>query len=508
MAEPFAYDSVEYPSAALPQAHPGHLYAVARMFGLEPAPADHCRTLELGCGDGTHLVAAAVALPDAEFVGVDLSAAAVERGNRVIAELGLPNVSLYAADLTAWEPPAGGFDYVVAHGLYSWLPVPVRDALLSLMSRSLRPGGVGYVSYNTYPGCYIRRMVWEILRYHTEATPDPAGQIREARQLLRFLAAGQQAGRGPGPALFAHEIDGLLNDHDPRVLYHDDLGAVNDPVYFHEFVAHAGRFGLRFVAEAEPSAMESRAFPAEVAGVLDGLGDRDPVVREQYLDFLRLRRFRQTLLATDGGSPRKTPDAAAVPGLAVSGRPKPAAEPVDLAPGIESSFAGERGASARTDLPIAKAAFLELAARWPGRLPFDELLARSAARLGRAADADDAEALTSLIAAVWMTGLVSLHGDRPRYAETVSERPVASPLARLQARSGTHVSTLLHDTKRLDDEPTRLLVQLLDGTRTREQLAAELLAAFPPDKRPDPAALREGLDRNLARLAKGALLVG
>ena len=107
MAEPFAYDVVEYPSAPLPQTHPGLLFAVARMFGMDPAPAERCRYLEVGCGDGSHLVAGATGLPDATFVGIDLSSVAIDRGNRVIAELGLSNVTLYAADLTRWEPPAG-----------------------------------------------------------------------------------------------------------------------------------------------------------------------------------------------------------------------------------------------------------------------------------------------------------------------------------------------------------------------------------------------------------------
>src|SRR5688572_19939844 len=129
MTAPFAYDTVEYPSAALAQAHPGHLHAVSRMFGVAAAPVEECRYLEVGCGDGTHSIAAGLALPGATFIGVDLSAAAIERGKRVIAELGLSNVSLYATDLTRWDPPAGGFDYVVAHGLYAWVPHVVRDGL-------------------------------------------------------------------------------------------------------------------------------------------------------------------------------------------------------------------------------------------------------------------------------------------------------------------------------------------------------------------------------------------
>jgi SAM-dependent methyltransferase len=508
MAEPFAYDTVEYPSVALPQAHPGHLHAVARMFGVAAAPVERCRFLEIGCGDGTHSIAAALALPDAAFVGIDLSSVAVERGNSVIAELGLSNVSLYAADLTTWVPPSNGFDYVVAHGLYAWVPQSVRDALLAIIARTLRPAGVGYVSYNTYPGCYIRRMVWEILRYHTRDVAEPLKKIQEARELLKFLAAGQPAKREDVTAMYSKELDHLLNEHDPRVLYHDDLGPFSEPLYFHEFAAHAGKFGLRFVAEAEPNAMESRAFPPTVAGVLDGLAERDPLVKEQYLDFLRLRRFRQTLLSVDGASPRARPDAGVVSSLAVSGKPKPATDVVELAPGVAVTFTADRGAMAKTDLPLAKAALLELAIRWPGRVAFRELVKLAANRLDRKPTEEDSRQLADFLAAVWMAELVSFHGDLPRYVDTVSERPVASPLARIQLRSGQFASTLLHVSMRFDDEPSRKMVQLLDGTRTIDEVAAAMTDAFPPDKRPDPAALRAGLERNLERMAKGGLLVG
>jgi predicted methyltransferase family protein/methyltransferase family protein/protein-lysine methyltransferase-like protein len=508
MTASFTYDVVDYPSVALPQVHPGHIHAVARMFGVAAAPVDRCRYLEIGCGDGLNLIAAAAGLPEATFVGIDLSSAAITRGQAMIAELGLANVSLYAADLTAWTPPAGGFDYVVAHGLYSWVPATVRDALLAVTAPTLRATGVGYVSYNTYPGCYMRRMAWEILRFHTNEIAEPRQKIGQARELIKFLLAGQPRDRAPVPALFTHLLDELLDNHDPSVLYHDDLSPVNDPVYFHEFAAHAKRFGLRFVAEAEMNVMETRAFPPAVAGALDGLAERDPVLKEQYIDFLRLRRFRETLLSNDGRAPRKVPDGAAIAGLAISGKPKPGAGPVDLAKGVAVSFTSEGGASVQTDLPLAKAALVELASRWPRRLSFEELLRRAAGRIGREPDPAEGGQLGGLLTDVWMSGMIALNGHIPSYVETVSERPVASPLARLLLRSGSLAATLLHEPMRFDDPPSRLLVQLLDGTRTREQLAQELLAAFPQDKQPDHDTLMAGLENNLERLARSALLVG
>ncbi len=509
MTVPFAYDVVDYPSAALPQAHPGHLFAVARMFGCPAAPPARCRMLEVGCGDGLHLIACAVGLPEATFVGLDLSAAAVARGNRLIAELGLGNVTLVAADVTAWEPPAEPFDYAVAHGLYSWVPPFVRDAVLALFARVLAASGIGYVSYNTYPGCYVRRMLWEMLKFHSAGHDEPAAKIGQAVEMAKFLLAGHQKGKEAGLAFLKAELDGVLESKNQQVLFHDDLGDVNDPVYFHEFAAHAARHGLRFVAEAEPHVMEPRAFPADVAGILHGMAATDVLVKEQYLDFLRVRRFRQTLLARDGAAPLAEPIPAALHELFVSGQPKAEGDVVDLSPGVPVTFRAARDAVARTDFPLAKAALQILADRWPARVSFAELANLSAAKIGSpAASAEDTAKLAELLTAVWMTGMIDIHGHLPAYTETVSARPTACPLARAQTHLGPTVTTRLHASMRFEDGPSRALVQLLDGTRDRQQIAEELAAVFPPDNRPDPAALLAGLDRNLARLAKSGLLVG
>ncbi|HJZ90360.1 MAG TPA: class I SAM-dependent methyltransferase [Gemmataceae bacterium] len=507
MPEPFSYDVVEYPSAPLPQMHPGHLFAVARLYGFDAAPVERCRYLEIGCGGGTHLIACAYGVPDATFVGIDLSSAAIDRGNRMIAELGLPNVTLHAADLTRWEPPDQRFDYVVSHGLYSWVPARVRDALLGLVARCLPPTGVGYVSYNVYPGCFLRRMVWEMMRHHTAGFDDPRQKTEQAIEFVNFLAAGQPAKPDPGLAAFAKELNDI-KERNTGLLYHDDLCETNEPVYFHQFAAHAGRFGLRFVAEADPMVMATRAMPPPVAHVLDGMAEQDVLDKEQYLDFLRLRRFRQTLVSTDGRAPRKEPDPAAVSVLAASGRPKADSDPVDLSPGVGVTFSTGAGAAIRTDSDIAKAALTVLTRRWPGRVWFRDLVGLAARDLRREPTPADTDTLADLMVRVWTNGLVELHGHVPRYVEVVSERPVASPLARIQARTGPLAVTMLLTPMLFDDAPSRRMLQLLDGTRTREQIAEEMESAFAPESRPDPAALRAGIDQRLERMARGGLLVG
>ncbi len=509
MTEPFAYDVVEYPSAGLPQMHPAHLFAVAHMFGCDPAPVETCRYLELGCGDGTHLIACAMGLPNATFVGVDLSAEAVGRGRKLATELGVTNVELLAADVTVWQPPAGGFDYACAHGLYSWVPTAVRDAVMAVFGAALPPHGIGYVSYNAYPGCYIRRMVWEVMRHHTANTHDPARKVREATDLLKFLLPGLPAAdREPPVEAYAHEMTHLLSQKRPAVLYHDDLSAVNEPVYFHQFAAHAGRHGLRFVAEAEAEMTSTRGFPPVITGVLEGMAAKDVLQKEQYLDFLRLRRFRQTLVAKDGRPPAARPDETRVTALAASGPTSVEGDTADLHSPAVLTFR-RSDAMVQVDLPAVKAVLLTLAERAPQRLTFDELLAAAATRLGQAGPtADDHARLCGILTEAWMVGVIALHGHIPRHLNRVSERPAACPFARARCRAGGAITTRLFKGQSFDDAPIRRLLELLDGTRTLDELVAGVADAFPPDERPDPAKLRADVDERLRLMARDGLLVG
>jgi methyltransferase-like protein len=507
MSEPFAYDTVEYPTTGLPSIHPGHLFAVARMFGCRPAPVDRCRYLEYGCGDGTHLVACAMGLPEATFVGVDLSATAIARGHQLIADLGVTNVQLVAADVTAWTPPAGEYDYAVAYGLYSWVPPVVRDAVLAGMHAALAPHGLGYLSYNTYPGSHLRQSVWEMMRHHTAHIADPVRKFREATDLLKFLLAGIPVeGRLPPVSAFCHEMAYLLTERNPAVVYHDDLSAVNDPVYFHQFVAHAGRHGLRFVAEAEHALMNTATHPPVVADVLNGMAARDVTLREQYLDFLRQRRFRQTILAKDGRPPLARPEPSAVVELSASSQLTVEGDTSDLTSAAELSIQ-RKEVVARTTDPLTKAAMLTLAEVSPKRLPFEVLLKAAVGRLGREATADDRERLCGILTESWMTGLLDLHGHVPSYVEEVSERPVACPFARNRARAGGVIGTRLFKHQTFDDALMQVFLNL-DGTRTADQLAVELAEACSPETRPEPAALRPRIDASLREMARNGLLVG
>jgi methyltransferase-like protein len=448
--------------------------------------------LELGCGDAGNLVPMAMALPGASFVGVDAAPKAIARGQGLVAALGLENVTLEARAIEELSPAAGGFDYVIAHGVYSWVPAAVRDRLLAVCRGALADAGVAYVSYNALPGGRLRQALRDMLVFHTAELTDARERVAQARALLRFLLEGAPGEHGLG-VLMRDQAERMLARSDATLL-HDELAEVNDAVYFHEFAAHAARHGLQYLAEADFFEMQIGAASEPAAQAL--LAVEDPVRREQYLDFLKARMFRQTLLCGAEVAIDRTPHPEVVERLAVSTQAQPQGEPeLDGA----QAFAGPTGSTLTTDHPLVVDALKRTASAWPAALWVRDLL-------GPQATPDDHRALCDALLRSYAANLVALHVHPPRPTTTPGEAPRATALARHQARAGQVVTNLRHASVRIEDDLGRRLVTLLDGTRDRAALADEVRTFLAEQGRPVPDDLADSLERSLQGLARLALL--
>src|SRR5262249_12693918 len=156
--------------------------------------------------------------------------------------------------------------------------------------------GVAYVSYNTYPGWHLPCVVREMMRFHAGRFAEPNVRVRQARALLEFNAAAAPE-NAYGSALLK-ELQ-LLRSVPDHYLYHEYLAEENRPVYFHEFNARAEDWGLQYLGEAAFLEMLTEYLAPEAENTLRLLAG-DLVQAEQYGDFLRNRRFRQTLLCHQG----------------------------------------------------------------------------------------------------------------------------------------------------------------------------------------------------------------
>lgn len=242
------YDAVAYPGHAFSQTHPAHLATIAHFHGMKPAPTATMRVLELGCGSGGNLIPMALQCPGAELVGIDLSARAIAHAKAEAAELGLSNVSFHHLDIMAVSAELGRFDYILVHGVYSWVPEPVRQRILALFGELLMPQGIAYVSYNALPGCRLRDLARDVMLYETREIDDPMEKVGAARAAIKRFAEATDAETFYGAAL--RERARQIEEIPDNVLYHDDLNPGARAFALHEVLAAAEPYGLQFLAEA------------------------------------------------------------------------------------------------------------------------------------------------------------------------------------------------------------------------------------------------------------------
>jgi len=491
----FAYDQVLYPGFPLAQTHPDRLATIAGLLGMTPARPDRSRVLELGCGDGGNLIPMALELSGSEFTGIDLAEQAAARGRAMSQTLGLKNISLRQMDLLEAGGDLGRFDYILAHGLYSWIPAKVREGVLRICRENLAPHGVAYVSYNAYPGFHRREQFREMMLHHVRNVQDPSERYEEAVRLIAEFSKYTRTGE-LARALFEEQRQHLAETV-PWAVYHDDLADTNRAFYFHEFIADARRHQLQYLGEADFYEMHADTYPALVVEALERFSGTDVLVKEQYLDFMKGRRFRQTLLCREEVALDRKPGPERITELYVASSARPVSATPDLREGVAESFRGPRGAALETDSAAAKIALCRLSEIWPQTIHFPELLCRG-----------DAARLADVLLQGYRLGLLQLHTLPPQFAAVAGEWPMASPLARLQAQQSPVVTTLRHTLVEVDDAIDRGVLLLLDGTRNRGALmegVREFLRSGAVSSQ-EPVT-SESLEVRLDRLAKEALLL-
>lgn len=478
MSSTDAYDQVPYPNFAFPQTHPDRLASLATLFGMTPVPVEECRVLELGCGNGGNLIPMAFSLRGSQFTGIDRAEQPIEKGHATIAALGLENVKLMKFDINDFSNQLGRFDYIIAHGLYSWVPAEIRDRILQICRSTLAPQGVLYISYNTYPGCHLRNIARELMLFHTRDVTKTSERIAQGRALMSWLADSRPVTNAYQALL--KDLSVHLNEKNEAAIYHDDLAALNTPVYFHQFVDHAARHGLQFLSEAEYFDVQYSQLPTEVSEQMRALAEKDVLAKEQYMDFLEGRSFRQSLLCHHEVKLDRNISPARVNRFFLKGEVRPQSADPDLAPGAVEVFQGPKESSLATDLSLGKAALRHLGKMYPCSVRFDDLLTEGRRTLissgyeAAAFDEGAEQALATLLLKAYGAGVLEMHLFTPNFASTPGDRPLANPLARLQALEGPIITTLLHNNIKLEDDLGRQLLLLLDGKRNRTDLLHEM----------------------------------
>ena len=495
-------DSILYPGGAWEHSHPDRITANAKMHGIDTTPVEQCRVLELGCGAGTNLIPMAYSLPGADFLGIELAVRPVEHGRRLAASLGLANVELLQCDIQDAPTDLGEFDAIIAHGVYSWVPALVREALMETVARHLAPAGIAYLNFNTYPGGHLRSLVRDMMQHRLEAFDDPLAHGPDA---LRFVerVLDAQPEESPYRQVLEAELD-RLEGIPVSVMLHDDLLPEQQAFHFRHVVQHAARHGLQYLCEARPADVNPLRYPERVRAAMRRFGG-DRVAREQCFDFLVCQAYRCSLFSRDAAKLAPPRELAEISGLRAASALLPATATVDMTDGIAATFRSPDGTTARTDDSAAKAALGILAERWPASVEIAPLLRDARKRAGRTGQPTPLEGreFVEFLSSNHALGLVDIHTWEPRMTVAVSDRPEASALARMEIANGTHVTSQRHRQVHVDDAIAVALLPRLDGTRDRAALLADVDRAYP-----EASVSGEDIEMTLSGLAHHCLLQG
>ena len=293
------YSELGYKSMPFPYTTPATLEAYGALVGISAPNPKTARVLELGATYGGNIISQALFNPDATFVGIELSQEQVEKGNEVIANAGLTNVSLVQSDIASIGSEIGTFDYIIAHGVYSWVDDGVKDALLRLIDEHLAEDGIAYVSYNTYPGWHTMEEVRQLMMFSNR---DKA-QFNHKEKVLHGKTIGSIVGSQilkydnlkERNSKFLGALRSVMQK-DEYYVGHDHLEPNNDPVYFYQFNDHLGAHNLAYLCDADLTLSMVRSFDADIADTLDKLALNDHVAQEQYLDFMLDTTFRKSII--------------------------------------------------------------------------------------------------------------------------------------------------------------------------------------------------------------------
>ena len=290
-----AYDQNPYQSYPFAQSTPEKLATLATLFGMTPPKIETARVLELGCAEGGNLIPHAVHYPKGEYVGVDLSAVQINAGKKHIKELGLKNIELKHCSITDIDDSFGKFDYIICHGVLSWVPDFVQDKIVEVSKKNLTKNGVAYISYNTLPGWNMVRTVRDMMMYHAKSFEE-ADKVSQSRALLEFIKNSLEGSDTPYAKALAQETE-LLSKQGDNYIRHEHLEENNKQFYFNEFMGIANKKGLQYLSDCSLPSMYLGNMKKEVAEKLQEINDI--VKTEQYIDFITNRRFRSSLLCHD-----------------------------------------------------------------------------------------------------------------------------------------------------------------------------------------------------------------
>ncbi|MDR2735313.1 MAG: class I SAM-dependent methyltransferase [Puniceicoccales bacterium] len=466
-----SYDVIKYESRVFHESSPQHLRMMARLFGMNAPKASKARVLELGCGVGGNIMPLAVLFPEAKFVGVDLSEVQITEGKKDIDALGLKNIELTHMSISDIDIDFGEFDYIICHGVFSWVPKQVQWDIIRVCKENLSKHGVAYVSYNTLPGWGVVSTIRDMMVYHTKDFSDPKEKVSQAITMLKFALENQTGETNHWKVALEKELK-ILTNTTADYVFHEHLEENNNPMYFYQFIEMANKAGLKYLGDSSLASMYVGNMTAKAADTLKGLTNQ--VHQEQYMDFVRNRRFRSTLLCHDSNNLNfnLSAEKAFEFYLSLNSSVKPDFDPTLEDWTKEGPRSFNNGDMVANDRIIALA-MIVLMEKNGHRISANELVTETTKRLGWNNELAVHAMLGNCVMELAMRGGIFLYDGPEHCVRTISEKPEVWRYAWHRAEAGNILVNVDLKSARVDFFYAEF-AKLLDGNRTKNEAIDEL----------------------------------
>ncbi len=515
------YDVVPYSSYPYPNTHPERLYTIGKLFGMQPVNFKKCKVLELGCASGGNIIPFATMFPESIFVGIDISDAQVKQGQKHIEGLGLSNITLKTMSITDINAKLGKFDYIIVHGVLSWVPKDIQDKIFSVFAKNLAKNGIAYVSYNSLPGWNSIKTIRDMMLFHTRDFEKSEDKIREARLLLKFIKEANPGSKTAYMQTINDEIELLESSEDAHILY-DHMGEYNEPFYFHQIAQKANENKLQYLGDTSIASMFPGNFPQGITETLSKASG-DVIKTEQYIDFIRNRRFRTSLFCHQDIELNRSLEPKCLEDFYILAQISTNEDlsKIDLTSRKEIAveFRGNvKFASANPAVIIALRILIEQKGK---PIATKELLNKVSEISGPAANqAVIQKVILEQFLRLVLADAISIYSYPGKFITEITEKPKASELARYQAANNTWITNQKAERRNVDLF-NRLLLGHLDGNNNFADILEkmlkhvennELVININGKKAVDSNQLREVLrvmiKENIGNLVPNAVLVG
>lgn len=466
------YDLIPYQSKPFSASHPALLNGLANLFGLEGVPLNKARVLELGCASGGNLIPLAYYYPGIELVGVDLSEIQVKEGQELIKTLGLEKqVSLHQMSITDIPESFGQFDYIICHGVYSWVPDFVQTGIHEVMQKHLSEQGLAYVSYNVYPGWKTLEIARDSMLFHTRNLPRNEDKVKNARNMINFMQKNAKEG-----TMFKEIMSNaqeLISKSQDYYIAHEFLEIHNSPCYFLEMVEKAEAHDLCYLTDCNISTVFPENWGTEIRDELISASGQNQIVLEQYIDYMTNRQFRQSVFVKQDLKTKisRRLDTDKIKSLSFFVQVTKEAQPrADFPNHTHFTFKRSSDIYYRTDQEEIIAALDCLVELSGQAFHFDELVKRVKKKLGKKYD----ESLVpNLLQRLVILGFVLPYSTGPeinKIAQEISNKPKIAEFNRLAADERKYIVNSNHEILAIDSIAMHI-IPLLDGKLTQAELA-------------------------------------